>query len=97
VRARCIEALIALRIGIVQGVVPRDQLLPHVRTLASEIAENAPLAAQTIKRAINNWAERGMTEALKFEAATASVNFVSDDMQLGYNAAGKEKAKFEGK
>ena len=37
-----------------------------------------------------------MAEALKFEAATACVNFVSDDMQLGYKAmAGKEKAKFE--
>jgi len=95
---RRIDAQTALRIGIVQEVVPRDQLLPHVRALASEIAENAPLAVQTIKRTINNWAERGLAEALKFEAATASVNFVSDDMQLGYKAmAGKEKAKFEGK
>ena len=95
---RRIDAQTALRIGIVQEVVPRDQLLPHVRALAAEIAENAPLAVQTIKRTINNWAERGMAEALKFEAATASVNFVSDDMQLGYKAmASKEKAKFEGK
>jgi hypothetical protein len=39
-----------------------------------------------------------MAEALRFEAATASVNFVSDDMQLGYKAmASKDKAKFEGK
>jgi enoyl-CoA hydratase/carnithine racemase len=95
---RRIDAQTALRIGIVQEVVPRDQLLPHVRALASEIAENAPLAVQTIKRTINNWAERGMAEALKFEAATASVNFVSDDMQLGYKTmAAREKAKFEGK
>jgi enoyl-CoA hydratase/carnithine racemase len=95
---RRIDAQTALRIGIVQEVVPRDQLLPHVRALADEIAHNAPLAVQTIKRTINNWAERGLAEALKFEAATASVNFVSDDMQLGYKAmASKDKAKFEGK
>jgi enoyl-CoA hydratase len=95
---RRIDAQTALRIGIVQEVVPRDQLLAHVRALAGEIAENAPLAVQTIKRTINNWAERGMAEALRFEAAAASVNFVSDDMQLGYKAmAAKDKAKFEGK
>ncbi len=95
---RRIDAQTALRIGIVQEVVPRDQLLPHVRKLADEIAANAPLAVQTIKRTINNWAERGLAEALRFEAAAASVNFVSDDMQLGYKAmAKKEKAEFEGK
>jgi enoyl-CoA hydratase/carnithine racemase len=95
---RRIDAQTALRIGIVQEVVPSDQLRPHVRALAAEIAENAPLAVQTIKRTINHWAERGLTEALKFEAAATSVNFVSDDMQLGYKAmASKEKAKFEGK
>lgn len=95
---RRIDAQTALRIGIVQEVVPRERLLPHVRALAEEIAENAPLAVQTIKRTINNWAERGMSEALRFEAAASAVNFVSDDMQLGYKAmAAKEKAKFEGK
>src|SRR5262245_31254319 len=34
---RRIDAQTALRIGIVQEVVPRDQLLPHVRALADEI------------------------------------------------------------
>jgi hypothetical protein len=39
-----------------------------------------------------------MAEALKSEAATASVNFVSAGMQLGcMPMAMKEKAKFEGK
>lgn len=77
--------------------MPRERLLPHVRALAEEIAENAPLAVQTIKRTINNWADRRMGEALRFEAATASANFVSDDMQLGYKAmAGKRRRSSRG-
>ncbi len=95
---RRIDAEAALRIGIVQEVVPRAQLLAHARALADEIAANAPLAVQGIKRTTNAWAERGLAEALRFEAASAAVNFISDDMTLGYKAmAEKSKAKFEGK
>lgn len=95
---RRIDAQTALRIGIVQEVVPRDQLLSHVRALADEIAKNAPLAVQGIKRTINFRAEQGLAEAMQFEAASAAVLFTSDDMQLGYKAmAKKEDARFEGK
>jgi len=95
---RRIDAETALRIGIVQEVVPREQLLPHVRALAQEIASNAPLAVQAIKRTINYRAEQGLAEALRFEAASASPIFVSDDMALGYQAmAEKRAADFEGK
>ena len=95
---RRIDAETALRIGIVQEVVPREALLRHVRELAHEIAKNAPLAVQTIKRTINFRAEQGLAEALRFEAASASPLFVSDDMALGYKAmAAKQDASFEGK
>jgi len=95
---RRIDAQAALRIGIVQEVVPKDELLPHVRALAEEIAKNAPLAVQGIKRTINYRAEQGLAEALRFEAASASQMFVSDDMAQGYKAmAEKRDAEFEGK
>ena len=95
---RRIDAETALRIGIVQEVVPNGDLLSHVRALAEEIAGNAPLAVQGIKRTINFRAEQGLTEAMQFEAASAAVLFTSDDMQLGYKAmAVKEDADFEGK
>ena len=93
-----IDAETALRIGIVQEVVPADQLVSHVRALAEEIAGNAPLAVQGIKRTINYRTEQGLSEAMQFEAASAAVLFTSDDMQLGYKAmAAKEDADFEGK
>jgi len=95
---RRIDAETALRIGIVQEVVPREELLAHVGALAEEIASNAPLAVQGIKRTINYRAEQGLGEAMQFEAASAAVLFSSDDMQLGYKAmAAREKADFEGK
>jgi enoyl-CoA hydratase len=95
---RRIDAETALRIGIVQEVVPRADLITHVRALADEIAANAPLAVQAIKRTINYRAEQGLTEAMQFEAASAAALFTSDDMQIGYKAmANKEDPKFEGK
>ena len=95
---RRIDAETALRIGIVQEVVARDELVPHATALAREIADNAPLAVQAIKRTINFWAEYGLAEAMRFEAASASVLFSSDDMALGFQAMPKKaKANFEGK
>jgi enoyl-CoA hydratase len=95
---RRIDAETALRIGIVQEVVPSEELISHARALADEIAANAPLAVQGIKRTVNFWSERGLSEALRFEAASASVLFTSDDMTAGYKAmAAKERANFEGK
>jgi enoyl-CoA hydratase len=95
---RRIDADTALRLGIVQEVVPRDALVEHVRALALEIAANAPLAVQAIKRTINYRAQQGLAEALRFEAASAAPLFTSDDMALGYKAmAAKETPEFEGK
>jgi enoyl-CoA hydratase len=95
---RRFDAESAARIGLVQEVVPREQLVAHVNALAQEIADNAPLAVQGIKRTINFWSQQGMSEAMRFEAASAAQLFVSDDMTRGYAAkAKKEKADFEGK
>ena len=47
---RRIDAETALRLGVVQEVVPVDDLDAHARALCEEIAANAPLAVQAIKR-----------------------------------------------
>jgi enoyl-CoA hydratase/carnithine racemase len=95
---RRIDAQTALRIGIVQEVVPRAELVGAALALAEEINRNAPLAVQVIKRTIDFRASQGMAEALRFEAASASPLFVSDDMARGYKAmAEKSDPDFEGK
>src|SRR5580692_4988942 len=62
------------------------------------IDAHAPLAVQSIKRTIDGFAYRGMTEAMRFAAMSASIEFVSDDMPAGYAAkAAKKPIVFEGK
>ncbi len=95
---RRFDAAAALRLGVVQEVVARDDLDATAFGIAREIAANAPLAVQGIKRTINLFTERGMSEAMRFEAMSAAVEFVSDDMTIGYAARAKrESADFEGK
>ena len=95
---RRIDATTAERLGIVQAVTPRDQLDETAYGIAREIRDNAPLAVQSVKRTINAFADRGLADALRFEALSASVEFVSEDMPKGYAAkAAKQQATFEGK
>jgi len=95
---RRIDAATAERLHLVQQVTAGDELVPTAMGLAREIAANAPLAVQSIKRTVDAFAYRGLAEALKFEALSASVEFVSDDMPAGYAAkARREPVEFEGK
>jgi enoyl-CoA hydratase len=95
---RRIDAATADRIGIVQQVVSRDELDAAALSIAREIRENAPLAVQSIKRTIDEFADRGLTDAMRFEALSAAVEFVSEDMPKGYAAkAARETPRFEGK
>jgi enoyl-CoA hydratase/carnithine racemase len=95
---RRIDAATAGRLGIVQQVTSPQDLLPTAMGIAHEIAANAPLAVQSIKRTIDGFSYRGLTEAMRFEAMSASIEFVSDDMPAGYAAkAKKQPVTFEGK
>jgi enoyl-CoA hydratase/carnithine racemase len=95
---RRIDAATAERLGIVQQVVAPEALDETAYGIARDIAANAPLAVQSIKRSIDNWSFRGLTEALRFSVMSASVEFISDDMPAGYAAkAAKQPVNFEGK
>ena len=55
----------ALRIGLVNRVVPRDELGAATMALAQEIATNEPFVVQTTKRALNRaWDVAGLRAAL---------------------------------
>ena len=95
---RRFSAAEALGIGFVQQVVEPGDLLTTARELAQEIAANAPIAVQSIKRTINSWVRRGFHEAALFEAMSSSVAFVSEDLYEGFAAAAaKRPAQFDGK
>lgn len=60
-----IDAQEALRIGLVNKVVPRDELDAATLALAEEIAKNDPFAISLTKRAINRvWEGGGFREAI---------------------------------
>jgi enoyl-CoA hydratase len=55
----------ALRIGLVNRVVPRDELDDATLALAQEIAKNEPFVVQTTKRAVNRvWDVAGFRAAM---------------------------------
>jgi enoyl-CoA hydratase len=55
----------ALRIGLVNRVVPRDELDDATLRLAEEIAKNEPFVIQATKRAVNRvWDVAGLREAI---------------------------------
>lgn len=55
----------ALRIGLVNTVVPRDELDDAALALAQEIAKNEPFVVQTSKRAVNRaWEVAGFRAAM---------------------------------
>lgn len=95
---RRLDAATAERLGLVQQVTEPEGLDEAAMALAHEIAANAPLAVQSIKRTIDHFTYRGLPESLRFEAMSAAIEFVSDDMPAGYAAkAAKRPVSFEGK
>ncbi|MFG2647924.1 enoyl-CoA hydratase/isomerase family protein [Streptomyces sp. NPDC048436] len=95
---RRIDAATAERLRLVQLVVPRDELTKSAREVAAEIAANAPLAVQGIKRGIDAYADAGMDAALDRVAMNAAITLTSEDSRAGYAAKGERRAAtFEGK
>ena len=88
----------AERWGLVQLVVEPEGLREAALALARELAANAPLAVQGVKRAINAVAYANFEQAARFEALSSSVLWSSDDVYKGFAAkARKEQAEFDGK
>jgi enoyl-CoA hydratase len=76
----------ALRIGLVEEVVPPDQLMARARDLAMSIARKSPLALQLIKEAVKASLETPLSEGLRLETALLSVAFSSEDKAEGVRA-----------
>jgi enoyl-CoA hydratase len=64
-----IDAQEALRIGLVDEVVPAGQLMQRAESLALEIAANAPLAIAETLRAVDEGIDLPLEAALEREAA----------------------------
>jgi enoyl-CoA hydratase len=78
-----LRAAEAKALGLVNEVVPRQELLSRVQTLAGIIAKNAPLAVSSAKRAINEGFDTNLGVATQLEANAFAALFGSEDTQTG--------------
>ena len=80
----------ALQMGLVNRVVPRDQVMAEARKLADTICLNGPLAVRACKQSSKESTFLGLTEALANEMSYSASVFMSDDAKEGIKAF-KEK------
>lgn len=92
-----IDAEFALRIGLVQRVVPQDELLDAAKKLGNTIAGKAPLAIAACKRSINGGAHLSLADALELEALEFGTLVNTNDFKEGTSAfLEKRKANWRG-
>ncbi len=88
----------ALRIGLVNRVVPAAELMAEARTLAGQLAKNAPIAMRYIINAVNKGVEMPFAEACQYEATLFGLVASTEDMKEGTAAfLEKRKAAFKGR
>ncbi|MET4575985.1 enoyl-CoA hydratase/isomerase family protein [Ottowia thiooxydans] len=92
------DASEALRVGLVSKIVDPQDLLKVARSMASKIAENAPLAVVAVKKLAQVGGELPLTAGLELEQQTFGILRNSEDRIEGRRAfAEKRKPRFEGR
>ena len=93
-----IDAQEALRIGLVDEVVPTGDLVRRTEELAESIARHSPVALKLIKQAVRASAEMPLSAGLGLERELFITAFASDDRKEGVEAfLEKRTPAFKGK
>jgi enoyl-CoA hydratase/carnithine racemase len=93
-----IDAQEALRIGLVNKVVPKKDLMEVTMKMAQEMASRGPIALRYIKEAIYKGMDMTLEQGLRLEADLYLILHTTKDRTEGIQAfRGKRKPKFEGK
>ena len=74
------------RIGLVNRVVPHDQLLPETMDLAKKIAKSPPIPVNLAKAAIYRGLESDLVSQMKHELLANKVALASEDFKEGMTA-----------
>jgi enoyl-CoA hydratase len=87
----------ALRVGLVNRVVPSGEVLQTARALAARMAQNSPLAMRKAKEAMTAASGRSIEEAFAIEDAAIKIILRSADAREGSRAfIEKRPPKFTG-
>lgn len=91
---KMINAAEAEKIGLVNSVVPHEELMDKVMELAQMIADQGQIAVQQCKKAVNAGMETDLKSALALELQAFCVCSATEDKQIGMGAfVRKEKEK----
>src|SRR5450432_499208 len=91
-----ISAAQALAIGLVNRVVSPEQLLPDSEQHGKRIAEQAPLAVASSKRALNRGFDTDLAAACELEATAFGALFATNDAREGLTAfLAKRRATYQ--
>jgi 2-(1,2-epoxy-1,2-dihydrophenyl)acetyl-CoA isomerase len=93
-----IDAAKALELGLATSVVPDDQLVAEVTTLAAKLASGPTLSYASIRQSVNFSSDHGFEESLAFELTKMNFTGASEDHRNAVNAfVAKEKPTFHGR
>src|SRR5919197_165955 len=88
---RFIDAGEALRIGLVQEVVPPDKLMARVRELAAEICANAPMAVRMTKELALRSRDLPLADGVRLYQALNRIVEASEDLEEGTRAFAEKR------
>lgn len=95
---RMIDAAEALRIGLVNGVFPQADLLPHCEKVAGEMVAKGPIAVRFAMDAAIRGLETDLEHGLTQESVAFGLLSATEDMREGLKAfLEKRKPAFTGK
>ncbi len=93
-----IDAAEAYRIGLVNEVVPADDLIARAEAILQQIAANAPLAVRLASEAVLHGIDNPLADGLSLEGALFAVCAASDDKREGTDAfLAKRAPRFTGR
>jgi enoyl-CoA hydratase len=93
-----IDAEAAKAVGLVQEVLPVNELMGRAMEIAIKISNNAPIAIKEIKKTINAARSRSIEEALELEVRASVACYATEDKIEGVDAfINKRKPVFNNK
>jgi enoyl-CoA hydratase len=96
--ADMVDAAKALEWGLVNAVVPPEQLTEAARSMAKRFMKNGPVAVALVKASVNNGIGIDLKRALFLEAELEATAFSTEDRREGMTAfIEKRKAGFKGR